>query len=238
MAQAKQITFYTHALSPYCQSVHIALEEAKAEYTSYHVDLKDKPAFFVNEVNPVGKVPALTYGGPKVSPEQPSPESAKLRESRVILEFLADLFPDSGLLPQDPVLRAKARLFIAVFDAQAFDAFKAYFWMNEPATKLLDVFDALQKLLPATGFATGEKWSIADMTVAPLLSTVVTLLENDLGVYPVGDGRNTLEVLRGERFARFSTYIDDLQAQPGFKAVWNKDAQITTGKTNARFQRK
>ncbi|EKM56306.1 uncharacterized protein PHACADRAFT_253365 [Phanerochaete carnosa HHB-10118-sp] len=238
MAQAEQITFYTHAISLYCQTVHIALEEAKAEYTLYYVDLKDKPAFFVNKVNPVGKVPALTYGGPKVSPEQPSPESAKLRESRVILEFLADVFPDSGLLPQDPVLRARARLFIAVFDAQVFDAFKAYFWMNEPVTKLLDALDALQKLLPATGFVAGEKCGIADIAVAPLLSTMVALLENDLGVYPVGDGRNTLEVLRGEKFARFSTYIDDLQAQPSFKAVWNKDAQVASGKSNTRFQRK
>lgn len=63
-------------------------------------------------MNPVGKVPTLTYGGPSVNPEDPSPLSAKITESNVILEFLADLYPDSGLLLKDPVLPAKVRFFV------------------------------------------------------------------------------------------------------------------------------
>ena len=58
------------------------------------------------------KVPAIAYGGPPVPPDQPSPESAKIAESLVLLDFVADLFPDSHLLPKDPVQRARARFFI------------------------------------------------------------------------------------------------------------------------------
>jgi glutathione S-transferase len=34
----------------------MALEEAKAKYTRYEVDLWNKPEWFVAKVNPVGKV--------------------------------------------------------------------------------------------------------------------------------------------------------------------------------------
>ena len=157
-----------------------------------------------------------------VAPDQPSPEAFKLAESVVILEFLADLFPESGLLPADPVARAKARFFITAFDATVFEGFKGFFFMGAPAATLIDGIDALQKLLPATGFAAGEKWSIADIAVAPIFARIVMLLGNDLGRYPVGEGKKTLEVLRGAKFDRFNKYLEDLKAQPSFKTTWDE----------------
>ena len=88
--------------------VLIALEDAKAEYTLHNFDIwRTRPEWFNNQVNPLGKVlifcyvsrfaltepsssqiPALTYGGPKTAPEQPSPESAKLSESLALIEFV------------------------------------------------------------------------------------------------------------------------------------------------------
>lgn len=57
------------------------------------------------------QVPVITYGGPNVPPEEPSPLSFKLAESLVILGFLADLFPNSRLLPPpfNPTARAVLR---------------------------------------------------------------------------------------------------------------------------------
>ena len=157
-----------------------------------------------------------------VAPDQPSPGAFKLVESVVIIEFLADLFPESGLLPADPVARAKARFFITAFDTTVFAGFKGFFFMGAPAATLVDGIDALQKLLPATGFAAGEKWSIADIVAAPFLVRIVMLLNNDLGKYPVGEGKKTLEVLRGAKFNRFNKYLEDLKAQPSFKATWDE----------------
>ena len=39
----------------------------------------------------------MTYGGPRIDPTNPSPESFKLAESLVLLEFIADLFPSANL---------------------------------------------------------------------------------------------------------------------------------------------
>lgn len=237
MAQKEQITFYTHFYSPYCDRVHLALEEVKADYTVYTVDVMNKPKWYTEQINPVGKIPAITYGGPKVKPEEPSPESFKLRESLVILEFLADLYPEAGLLPADPVLRAKARLFASDVDAHVFEGFKAFFFMREPASKLLDALDRFQQQLPARGFAVGDKWTLADMAAAPFLVRTYLLLEHDLGVYPAGEGPKTLALLRGERFARLNQYLADLRAQPSFKATWDEAAQVAIWKSNPMFKR-
>jgi len=101
------IIFYAWKTSPYSLRVELAFQEAKADVTRYSINPRNKPEWFASRVNPAGKVPALLYGSPKSDPEHPSAESAKIAESLVILEFIADLYPDSGLLPKDPVERAR-----------------------------------------------------------------------------------------------------------------------------------
>jgi glutathione S-transferase len=63
--------------------VEICLAQAKADYKKYEVDLtsKPRPEWYTKHINPTGQAPAMTYGGPDVPLDQPSPESAKLRES-------------------------------------------------------------------------------------------------------------------------------------------------------------
>ncbi|MBM7048698.1 MULTISPECIES: glutathione S-transferase family protein [Rhizobium] len=51
----------------------------------------------IREVSPTGKVPMLVHGGFKVW------------ESLAIIEYVAELFPDAGLLPRDLEARALAR---------------------------------------------------------------------------------------------------------------------------------
>ncbi|AYG67870.1 MULTISPECIES: glutathione S-transferase family protein [unclassified Rhizobium] len=51
----------------------------------------------IREVSPTGKVPMLVHGGFKVW------------ESLAIIEYVAELFPDAGLLPEDRQARALAR---------------------------------------------------------------------------------------------------------------------------------
>ncbi|KAJ7286835.1 glutathione S-transferase [Mycena rebaudengoi] len=90
---SKQITLYTN-------KVKIALSEAKATYTSYELDATNFPDWYKAKVNPA----RLTT---------PHPESTKIPESlsprRV---HQPTCFPDSGILPKDPIERARVRLFI------------------------------------------------------------------------------------------------------------------------------
>jgi glutathione S-transferase len=171
----------------------------------------------------VFQIPTITYGGPKVAPEQPPAEAVELHESLVILEFLVDLYPTSGLLPADPVLRAKARLFIAHFETTVFAGFKAFVILGESANALLDALDALQHSLPATdGYAIGATWCIADMVVSPFLVRLEMFLQHELGRFAIGEGKKTLEVLKSEKFARYDRYIQDIKNHPVFKTTWDE----------------
>ena len=145
-----------------------------------------------------------------------------LTESMAIVEFLAEMFPSSSLLPRDPVLRAKARIFASVVDTKILDSFRGFFFMGAPASELFASFEAVQVLLPpAGGFAVGE-WSIADVAAGPYLVRMLMLLEHEIGKYPVGEGKRTLEALRGPRLARIMKYVEDVKAWPSFRATWDE----------------
>lgn len=77
MVQNGQITLYTSTVNyartwpvyikltllvqytPYGHRVRLALEEANAKYTLHEVDTMNKPAYFTEKVNPLGKVRSL-----------------------------------------------------------------------------------------------------------------------------------------------------------------------------------
>ena len=128
----------------------------------------------------------ITYGGPKAAPEDPSPEATIINESSIILEFLADLFPEAHLLPSDPVLRAKARLFINIFETKVFKPSEAFFLFytegSDSAKELLEGLDALQAALPPSGLAVGaQQWTNADSAVAPFLIRMDMMLKHGIG---------------------------------------------------------
>ncbi|KAI0336581.1 thioredoxin-like protein [Cubamyces sp. BRFM 1775] len=240
MVQNGQITLYSSPYSPFTHRVRIALDQANADYTQFVIDFTNKPSWYAEKINPVGKVPAITYGGPKSTPENPPTESAKINESLVILELLADLFPEANLLPSDPILRAQARLFINVFESKAFDGFKdfCFIYVKGSDKTLLDGLEALQARLPPTGFAVGPEWTNADSAVAPFLVRLDLMLKHDIGCYPQEEGAAVLEALRGARFARLTKYIDDIMQSPVFKPTWDEEMNLKLIKLNPAVQRK
>ncbi|KAI0366312.1 thioredoxin-like protein [Pilatotrama ljubarskyi] len=235
MVQNGQITFYTHTYSPYCHRVHIALVETQAKYSEYVVNTMDKPAWFAAKVNPAGKIPAITYGGSAAPAEDPAPDAAKIPESTVFLEFLAELFPEAKLLPTDPVLRAKARLLVIASETHLLEGFKVFFFAHSPEAEktLLDSLEAL----PESGFAVGE-WSIADIAAGPFLARIEMLLRHDLGSFPAGEGVRVHKVLQSERFARLGKYLDDVKAWPSFRDTWNEELQAGIWRQNPAFKRR
>ncbi|KZT64292.1 glutathione S-transferase [Daedalea quercina L-15889] len=220
----ERITLYTAKICPYAQRAEIALEEAKAEYTKYQIDLQNKPAWYAPKVNPASKVPALAYGGPPVPPDEPSPASVKLAESLILVEFVADLYPAARLLPADPVQRARARFFVDAVSTKLTPAWNSY--LRTGTADARDAFvaavDAIQGLLPERGFAIGD-FSIADIAVAPFLARAYVALGNDIGAYEPGEGARVLDTLQQPRFARFQQYWADLQARPSFQATFDKE---------------
>ncbi|KAG9311890.1 hypothetical protein JVU11DRAFT_8147 [Chiua virens] len=220
---SEQITYYhdTLKLSPFCHRVEIALLEAGASYTALGFDIYNKPAWFA-QVNPsTGKIPAITYGGPNVAPEEPSPLSFKLTESYVLLEFLADIFPNSNLLPTNPIARARVRFFMDIAVRAVEAPITELFRGSGSIDKIIEGLEKIQVLLPdpdaADGgeFAIGKDFTNADCAFVPLLSVLEIIGKTDLGKFQPGLGKKLAEELAGDKFERLRQYK---------KAVWARES--------------
>ena len=162
------------------------------------------------------------YGSSKSHPENPSPESAKIAESLVLLELVADLYPNSGLLPKDPVERARVRFFIDAVSTKLQAPFAAFLYRGEAPDALIAAIAEIQELLPpnptAVRFAVGEQFTIADAAFAPFIARWDLLLRNDIGKFAEGAGlRVYQELFKSERFARLQKYYENISSRESFK---------------------
>jgi len=145
----------------------------------------------------------------------------KLRESTALLEFIADTFPNAHLLPEDPILRANARLFMTIMVTKFMPAWYGYYITGREPERFIAVLEDLQALLPPSGFIAGE-WSIANAHPAAVSSRILVVSEHGLkvnGVWSDGGGRAVLDVLHSPRFERFMRYRSELMDRPNFKAT-------------------
>lgn len=103
---------YSYFNSICTQKVFITLAEKGLDYTTQNVDLFRNEQFSPEylKINPKGVVPALDHDGRIVI------------ESTLICEYLDDCFPTPRLVPQDPFLRARMRLWSKAVDEQLFEA--------------------------------------------------------------------------------------------------------------------
>ncbi|MDH3668901.1 MAG: glutathione S-transferase family protein [Paracoccaceae bacterium] len=88
---------FTARVCPYAHRTRLALLEKGLGFEHIEVDFKNKTERFLS-VSPYGKVPALFHDGQTIY------------ESAIINEYLDEVFPDPPLMPEGPVLRAKARI--------------------------------------------------------------------------------------------------------------------------------
>jgi len=120
-------------------------------------------------LNPMGRVPVLIVG-----------DGFALPESDTIVEFLADSFPDSGLLPATPEARAQVRLIARVAEIYVFPPLQSLFGQMNPATRVQATVDeGIEKLKGALvhlnvfmgdgPYAAGETITAADCALIPIL---------------------------------------------------------------------
>jgi glutathione S-transferase len=170
---------YGGDLSPFVQRVKMQLAAKGLDYT-----YAPPPGGMKSEeylaINPIGKVPALVTDG-----------GLSLPESEVIVEYIEDAYPKPVLRPRKPEDRASVRLISRITDIYLVPAMGKLFGLLAPgrdpamvSAALEDVNKALEKLeVYASGkkHIAGNKFTIADCTVAPILF-FVTKLTGALGV--------------------------------------------------------
>ncbi len=161
-------------------------------------------------------------------PDQPTPDSVKIAESLVLLEFVADLYPESTLLPKDPVQRAEVRFFIDAVSNKVPPNFFAFIARGESPDALVSGLEAIQSLLPeGKKFAVGDEFTIADAAIAPFLARIVTTLGNDIGVFTEGEGKKAYEVIwKSPKFAKLQKYYANLTARSSFRDTWDEASHI------------
>ena len=100
------MTLYYFPLSSCSRKVLFSLNEKKLDYKKVIIDLPTGAQKHLEylKINPHGKVPALQCG------------NEIIYDSAVIMEFLEDMFPQSPLLPIDPLKKAVVRKYTQYAD--------------------------------------------------------------------------------------------------------------------------
>lgn len=152
---------YSGTTCPFSHRCRIVLYEKGMDFQIVDVDLFDKPEDLA-AMNPYNQTPVLVE------------RELILYESNIINEYIDDRFPHPQLMPADPVLKARARLFLFRFEGDLFshiDAIEAGTQRQADKAREL-VRDNLVQIAPVFAhqkYMLGDEFSMLDVAIAPLL---------------------------------------------------------------------
>jgi RNA polymerase-associated protein len=155
------MTLYSGTTCPFSQRCRIVLYEKGMDFQIIDVDIHNKPEDLA-VMNPYNQVPVLVE------------RDLILHESNIINEYIDERFPHPQLMPADPVMRGRARLFLHRFEQELFSHVAA---IEHGSQKAADkaraaVRDNLAQLAPLfvkQKFMLGEEFSMLDVAIAPML---------------------------------------------------------------------
>jgi stringent starvation protein A len=152
---------YSGTVDPYSHRCRIVLFEKGMDFEVIDVDLTNKTEDLAI-LNPYGEVPVLVE------------RDLVLSEANIINEYIDERFPHPQLMPADPVMRARARLFLCNFEKDLFSHIKDIESNDEEtADKARKVVrDNLTQLVPIFGkqsYLMGDEYSMLDVAITPLL---------------------------------------------------------------------
>ena len=160
------MVLYSGTTCPFSHRCRFVLFEKGMDFEIRDVDLYNKPED-ISIMNPYGQVPILVE------------RDLILYESNIINEYIDERFPHPQLMPADPVMRARARLFLFNFERELFIHVQQLERRdhNKDTSKMMDrarmqIRDRLTQLTPIfvkNKFMLGEEFSMLDVAMAPLL---------------------------------------------------------------------
>ena len=155
------MTLYSGTTCPFSQRCRIVLFEKGMDFQIIDVDLHNKPEDLA-VMNPYNQVPVLVE------------RDLILHESNIINEYIDERFPHPQLMPADPVMRGRARLFLHRFEQELFSHVAAIEHGSQKAadkarTAVRDNLAQLAPLFVKQKFMLGEEFSMLDVAIAPML---------------------------------------------------------------------
>jgi len=155
------MTLYSGTTDPYSHRCRIVLFEKGMDFQVIDVDLANKPEDLA-VINPHNTVPVLVE------------RDLVLEQANIINEYIDERFPHPQLMPADPVMRARARLFLHNFEEQLFDHIKDLKSDNQKAadkarSTIRDNLTQIVPLFTKQEYILGDDFSMLDVAIAPLL---------------------------------------------------------------------
>lgn len=151
---------YSGTTCPYSHRCRIVLFEKGMDFEVIDVDLMNKSED-VATINPYGKVPVLVE------------RDLVLYEANIINEYIDERFPHPQLMPPDPVMRGRARLFLHRFEQELYSHVDIIEQGGKAAEKartaIRDNLTQLAQILTKQKFLLGDDFSMLDVAIAPLL---------------------------------------------------------------------
>jgi len=155
------MTLYSGTTCPFSQRCRNVLYEKGMDFQIVDVDLYNKPEDLA-VMNPYNQVPVLVE------------RDLILYQSNIINEYIDDRFPHPQLMPADPVMRARARLFLYRFEKEMFSHVET---LEKGNQRIVDkaratIRDSLAQIAPVftkQKYMLGEEFSMLDVAIAPLL---------------------------------------------------------------------
>lgn len=203
------LTLISFEACPFVQRAAILLQEQGREFETKYIDLANKPEWFL-AISPSGKVPVLNV------------DDTPIFESAVILEYLDETATTGRLLPQDPIERAKQRMWISYISnimakAWRLQAANDESTARELVAELRGHFAELSGAMGAGPLWGGETFTMVDAAIAPILQrlTWAEKLEPSLEVFA---GLELIETWRDtllQRRTTTSSIVPDLEQRSG-----------------------
>lgn len=159
------MVLYSGTTCPFSHRCRFVLFEKGMDFEIRDIDLYNKPED-ISVMNPYGQVPILVE------------RDLILYESNIINEYIDERFPHPQLMPADPVMRARTRLFLYNFEKELFvhvsvlEDQVARADEKRCAAARAAIRDRLSQLAPLlikNKYMLGDEFSMLDVAMAPLL---------------------------------------------------------------------
>lgn len=153
---------YSGTSCPFSHRCRIVLYEKGMDFEIIDVDMHNKPEDLAI-MNPYNEVPVLVE------------RDLILHEANIINEYIDERFPHPQLMPADPVMRSRARLFLFQFEKELFFHIHA---LEENSSgksaekarqSIRDNLIQIAPILIKQKYMLGEEFSMLDVAIAPLL---------------------------------------------------------------------
>ena len=193
------MVLYSGTTCPFSHRCRFVLYEKGMDFEIKDIDLFNKPED-IAVMNPYAQVPVMVE------------RDLILYESNIINEYIDERFPHPQLMPPDPVMRARTRLFLFNLERELFvhvqtlENSSGKVTAKQVEKARASIADGLAQMSPMflkhTWFL-GEEFSMVDVALAPLLWR--------LGHYEIELGRQAAPLLKyAERIFARPAYFEAL----------------------------